>query len=475
LERAPHEPRLSKEVRVSRVVIIGAGPAGLAAALFSARRGHQVTLIEPDAGPDGACADDDFDGWSRPGVAHARQGHVFLARSTEILRAEAPDVLQRLLQSGAVSVPIGDDSDRSNLLCRRLVYEAALRRSVAAQAGVSVLVGQRVRELVAREDSSSKTVTGVRCGRRGVIEGDIVLDASGRASHVSTWLSLLGARAPFEQRVACGFFYVTRHYRLKPDAEFPSTAIPIVVPLPYITVLAFPGDNRSFQVSVTVSEHDPYRKRLLDPEVFERVVSNLPIGAEWLPRGIPRGAPLAMGKIANCRRSLLVDGAPVVAGFGLLGDAALQTNPTTGRGVSCAFVQAQAAAEALDEWGDRPEAFTRALEESTRRRLGVWFDSQVAIDAERSLQLAAGVKGEARPPARDPTNRLISALATLSQEDERIRVATRRLYNLLMTPEDLLSDRAITQRVLSFLRTSGGGYLQSLGPDRRSFERFVSG
>jgi phytoene dehydrogenase-like protein len=46
---------------MTRIVVIGGGLGGLAAALFSARHGHEVVLLERDAGPPEGTADDDFD------------------------------------------------------------------------------------------------------------------------------------------------------------------------------------------------------------------------------------------------------------------------------------------------------------------------------------------------------------------------------------------------------------------------------
>ena len=59
-----------------------------------------------------------------------------------------------------------------------------------------------------------------------------------------------------------------------------------------------------------------------------------------------------MTRLENrCRRLADADG-PIAGGVVLLGDSALHTNPTAGRGVSLAFARAQLLATTLDEAAD---------------------------------------------------------------------------------------------------------------------------
>ena len=66
------------------VVVLGAGLAGLSASLAFARGGRRVLLLERD-GP-GVTGDADrlFEGWDRPGIAHFRQPHNFLALGRQV-------------------------------------------------------------------------------------------------------------------------------------------------------------------------------------------------------------------------------------------------------------------------------------------------------------------------------------------------------------------------------------------------------
>src|SRR5689334_12216901 len=124
------------------VAVLGAGAAGLAAALAFARRGRSVTLFERDGPAVAGGADEAFDRWERPGVAHFRQPHNVLGLARTVLAREAPDVLDEVLRLGAFEnrqheLAPGDpqpgDRQLVSLCVRRPVFEAALRRAVEAE------------------------------------------------------------------------------------------------------------------------------------------------------------------------------------------------------------------------------------------------------------------------------------------------------------------------------------------------------
>src|SRR5262245_57860647 len=132
----------------TKVVVIGAGPAGLALALALARRGRRAMLLERDPaqpldGPAGAFAQ-----WKRPGVAHHRLPHSLLGRTRRALREHAPDVLEAMLRAGAWENDLGGrlvreaagpgDEDLVAVHCRRPFFEAVLRRAVQAEPLVTI-------------------------------------------------------------------------------------------------------------------------------------------------------------------------------------------------------------------------------------------------------------------------------------------------------------------------------------------------
>src|SRR5919108_2405857 len=86
-----------------RIAIVGAGVAGLGAALALARGGHDVVLLERDATPLPDTPDEAF-GWKRRGAPQVRHSHAFLARMRNLLRDRLPDVRDELLGAGATEV-----------------------------------------------------------------------------------------------------------------------------------------------------------------------------------------------------------------------------------------------------------------------------------------------------------------------------------------------------------------------------------
>src|SRR5215471_18485263 len=137
-----------------RVVIVGAGPSGLALALSLARRGRPVILLERDPPQplnDPASA---FDVWSRPGVAHLRLPHSLPSRARRALRENAPDVLEAALNGGAWendlckrlvrdAVQPGDE-ELVCVHCRRPMFECVLRQAAEAEPLVNIVSETRV-------------------------------------------------------------------------------------------------------------------------------------------------------------------------------------------------------------------------------------------------------------------------------------------------------------------------------------------
>ena len=116
------------------VVIAGGGFAGLSAALFMARRGHAVTIVERDGPPTGSSPDDDAQHWARPGAPQSHQSHLLLGRARRVLAEESPDVIDEFIARGIRQAPVAVGAGLLDgeyfLMSRRLVAEATLRRIV---------------------------------------------------------------------------------------------------------------------------------------------------------------------------------------------------------------------------------------------------------------------------------------------------------------------------------------------------------
>ena len=159
-----------------RVIVVGAGPTGLFTAMALARRGHEVTVVDRDPGPqpDGS--------WSRRGVMQFHHPHAFRAQVVEALQAELPEVWSGLLTAGAqpIVVPNGSGGPEQvmGIRCRRLTFERVLRGAAACEPGVALRVGHVDDVCIDRGRA-----TGVRVDGES-LDADLVVAASGRAGRL---------------------------------------------------------------------------------------------------------------------------------------------------------------------------------------------------------------------------------------------------------------------------------------------------
>src|SRR6478609_2935977 len=83
-----------------RVLVIGAGMAGLWTALALAPTGREIVLLERDPPAPAGGPDEAFEHWTRRGVGHLRHSHAFLARLRILIRDEHPQLLADLQAAG---------------------------------------------------------------------------------------------------------------------------------------------------------------------------------------------------------------------------------------------------------------------------------------------------------------------------------------------------------------------------------------
>jgi flavin-dependent dehydrogenase len=409
----------------------------------------------------------------RPRVPHLRQGHSFLALGTEILSAEVPDAVDALLAAGALRVPLPHDSSHWNLLSRRQVFDAALRECLSRHRGVSFLPGTTAIDLLLEHKSAACAhVAGVRT-REDDIDADIVIDACGCHSPIPRWLAAhqieLQTFADPSQ-----FFYLTRHYRLRPSCSFPTVRIPIILALDYASVLAFPEDNRHFQLTVQLLRGDPTRRALRAATTFDRFLAEIPSMAPWLEAGEPLGDPDVVGTVGNGRR-LTFFGKPLVTGLLLVGDAAFHTNPSAARGVALAVAHARALANLLDDVGAGrydPAAVTETWERVTSRLFDPHWDDQVRIDRQRMAQIECSIAGRQWQSVSD-THRLAQALSD-HRDCDVVGAAADRVFNLLSTTQEFYADAAVMRRIVRQMRM-GSSARSALGPSREEYERLLGG
>src|SRR5258706_3314433 len=285
-----------------KVLVIGAGIAGLCVALALGPTGRQVVLLERDGQPPSGDADEAFRDWQRRGVGHLRQSHAFLARLRSLITHEHPDLLRDLLDSGCREIgfkdmladglrkayqPLPGDAELVVLTSRRTTLEMVMRRYVERLANVTIVSGAFVKRLVTERDGAGAIrVLGVETeDGDGIYEhrADFVVDAGGKNS--SAIEQLLEEGAPvMEESETAGILYFTRHFRLHPGvAEPPRGKAPASGDLGFLKFGVFPADNGCFSITVCVPEIEmEMRQAVVKPELFDAICRQMPGLVPWL-------------------------------------------------------------------------------------------------------------------------------------------------------------------------------------------------
>src|SRR5579863_362575 len=206
-----------------RAIVIGGSIAGLLTARVLADYFAQVTVLERDQIDDRTAV--------RKSVPQANHVHVLMLGGQQVLTALFPGFVDRLVAMGAVRHRAGrgavvflPDGKAYNLTGTvkeprdlgfdvfsqsRALLENCVRQSTRlACANVAFESGRTAEGLVAADGR----VQGVRVGRDGATEtltADFIVDAGGRGSRASRWLTELGYQAPEETSIGCDIAYAS--------------------------------------------------------------------------------------------------------------------------------------------------------------------------------------------------------------------------------------------------------------------------
>ena len=436
------------------VVIIGAGVGGLGSALALARNGHPVTLLERDALPARADAEEAFLG-ERKGAPQVHQTHAFLARLNLILRERYPDVLETLLARGGTRLPttanLGEpqpgDEDLEVIVTRRTTLDWVLRQSVLAEPGVTVHPATAVASLLATtEPGEPPTITGVVLEDGSELRADMVVAAAGRRDPVPRWLAELGA-SPAEEIHESGLMYLSRWYRLPEGFDLNQLDAKLGGDLGFVKYLGVPGDGGTLSITLAIRPDDSaVRKALSDDAGFEQACRRLPGPDQFFQFDLtPLGGVRPMGGLLNRRRRYLDEsGGPLVLGFHAVGDSHTTTNPLYGRGCTLAMVGAVALADAATAHPGDPRARAIDYETYCASQVEPWYEQSVMMDRAGAdpVGRSAGSLGEG-----NPLGTILVAAAT----DPVLGRGFARLWNLVATPNELAADPAYAARVAEVL------------------------
>lgn len=334
-----------------RAVVIGAGMAGLVAARVLADHFDRVTVVDQDRLPTEATP--------RNGVPQGHHIHVLLDSGRNILNRLFPDLDDALTAAGAPRLDGAHDlawltsagwairypSEHVGHSASRPLLEWAVRQQVQKNPRIAFVEERSATGLLANDNRDQ--IKGVRIRNRqdtrGVDEtllADLVVDASGRGSHATRWLSDLGYPEPTRSEVNAFLGYSTRLYRLPPDPDRPWKGIYIQAKLPrdlrsgvlfqveqdrwYTTLGGYgkdypPSDDNGFLA---------YAKSLRTSLLYDAIKDAEPL------------TPIVSTRSSNNTWRHFEKLAHWPDGFVALGDAVCAFNPVYGQGMSVAAKEA---------------------------------------------------------------------------------------------------------------------------------------
>ena len=399
---------------MSRVIVIGAGIAGLSSALAMQANGFQVDVLERDPAPPDRFDPTEISAWRRRGAPQVPHPHFLMGGLRNLIYAHHPKLVGALLEAGVWELPFIDtlhpvarsnyqarsgDAQLTAFVSRRSTIETVMRHYVDALPGVRVHPTCEAEALLMAPGSRPLKVIGVRMRRDHAnteeLSGDVVIDASGRSGRLDKQLRDLGADIR-DEHYESGDVYFTRQYRLQAGQTYaPLHGLPAIITSDY-TIGMLPADNGYFTITIAVWKDDPVLyDAVKDPRKFEAFCRLIPRAAGWINPAF--ASPVndivyGFGALDSFWRTTVVDGKAQVHGLFFIGDTAVRTNPKYGRGCTWGFTQAHMLADILRRSADT-EARIVEYERVLRSTFRTNWTTTLTMDRDRYKQYRAKLFG----------------------------------------------------------------------------------
>jgi 2-polyprenyl-6-methoxyphenol hydroxylase-like FAD-dependent oxidoreductase len=300
------------------------------------------------------------------------------------------------------------------------------------------------------------------------VDADLVIDATGRRSPTIDWITDIGGRPPTEVAEDSGFTYIGRFFR-SADGSTPTVLAPILSPLGSISILCIPSDNGTWATTLYTASSDVPMRRLRDPEVFDRVVRELPLHAHWID-GEPISEVSSMSGVVDRTRRFVVDDVPVVTGMLSIADAHACTNPSIGRGMTLGLMHTVVMRDAVRTHIDSPVELAKAFDAATVAEIDPWHAATRDLDRTRIAMVEAAAEGHELELG--PAEQIGAAMVAASRFDEQSARWFGEIQGCLAFPMDVVSREGVLDHVLTI--TAGLEPEPIPAPTRRRLLELVS-
>lgn len=341
------------------VIVIGGGPAGSAAALYLARSGYQVALLDQASFPrDKVCGE--F-------ISPAADAILDDLGALSAIEAQSPARLAGVAVSSyekegfAVEYPFlpGVKGPMTSLSLPRLILDQLMIQKVA-QAGVEVKEGNKVTDFIL-EDGKVAGVRGRDASRTAfAFRSRVVIDAGGRNSVSLRRFGLM------KKRRGLGKIALAAHWTVKKPLK---KYCYMHISRPGYTGSA-PTGERQVNVVLVVDE-SCLRGRDMQDFYVQTVLQN-PLRRSLLDGGHVEEKVRSVDSLAFSARP------PKVGGLLLVGDAAGFIDPFTGEGIYLSLRSAQIASGVIDAAFKRNDFSKGSLSVYERLRRGE-FDKKFRL------------------------------------------------------------------------------------------------
>ncbi|MER6081584.1 FAD-dependent monooxygenase [Streptomyces sp. NPDC001833] len=430
-------------------VVLGGSHTGMLAARALAGLADRVVVVERDELPVTPAP--------RKGLPQARHAHMLWSGGVRAMEELLPDITAALLDAGARRAPVTTDmvalsaqgwfrrwpESHHVLLAGRDLLDATVRARVLADGRVEVLGGTEVLGLT----GGAAAVTGVRVrdreGRERTVEADLVVDATGRGSGASRWLTALGLPAPERREVDTGLAYASRLYlapeqaragfpviNVQPDPRDPGPGrAGFLLPIEDGRWIVTLNGTRGGEPSSSADDFVPFaRDRLRHPLIGELLAQAEPL------------SDVAVTRATVNRRYFYERMRAWPDNFTVLGDALAAYNPVYGHGLAVGAQSALLLRDLTRRHGLGTPGLSRRVQKAVARPVGAAWDLAIGQDV---FYPGATENG---PTARD---RLVSAYVSrlMYTATGNGRIARRvtdvtsleRRAEVLLTPSVLLA------------------------------------